>query len=91
MKKSEMIAALAEKTGVSKAEAEKLFNATFELVKEELGKGNSVAVPGFGTFKVSERAARDGINRLTKEPLHIPAKKAVSFKAGSALKDTVNK
>ena len=91
MKKSEMIEALANQTGLTKADVEKVFNGTFNLFKEELSKGNDVAVAGFGTFKISERAARDGINPLTKKPLHIPAKKAVSFKAGSALKETVNK
>lgn len=91
MKKSEMIEALAQSTGLTKADVEKVFNGTFELFKKELGKGNNVAVAGFGTFKVSERAARDGINPLTKQPLHIPAKKAVSFKAGTALKEVVNK
>lgn len=91
MKKAEIIEALAEKTGLTKADVARVYEGTFELFKEELGKGNDVAVAGFGTFKVSERAARDGINPLTKEPLHIPAKKAVSFKAGSALKETVNK
>ena len=91
MKKSEMIEAIATATGLSKADSEKAFNATFDLFKKELADGNKVSVAGFGTFKVSERAARDGINPLTKEPLHIPARKAVSFKAGSALKEIVNK
>ena len=91
MKKAEIIEALAEKTGLTKADVARVYEGTFELFKEELGKGNDVAVAGFGTFKISERAARDEINPLTKKPLHIPAKKAVSFKAGSALKETVNK
>lgn len=91
MKKSEMIEAIANSTGLSKAEAEKAFNATFELIKGELAKGEKVSVAGFGTFKVNQRAARDGINPLTKEPLHIEAKKAVSFKAGTELKNIVNK
>lgn len=91
MKKAEIIEALAEKTGLTKADVARVYGETFEIFKEELGKGNDVAVAGFGTFKVSKRAAREGINPLTKEPLHIPAKKAVSFKAGSALKETVNK
>ena len=75
MKKAEIIEALAEKTGLTKADVARVYEGTFELFKEELGKGNDVAVAGFGTFKVSERAARDGINPLTKKPLHIPAKK----------------
>lgn len=91
MKKSEIIEALANKTGLSKADVTKVYEETFELFKEELGKGNDVSVAGFGNFKISERAARDGINPLTKETLHIDAKKVVSFKAGSALKEIVNK
>lgn len=90
MKKTEMISALAEKTGVSKADAERVFNATFDLIKSELADGNNVAVAGFGTFRVSERAARDGRNPQTGETIKIPARKAVSFKAGTALKDLVN-
>ena len=90
MKKSEMIEVVAGKAGQTKADAERAMNAVFEMLKEELSKGNSVAIAGFGTFKVTERAARDGINPLTKQPLHIPAKKAVTFKAGTALKDAVN-
>lgn len=91
MKKSEIIEALANSTGLSKADVTKVYEGTFELFTSELVKGNDVAISGFGTFKVSKRAARDGINPLTKEPLHIPAKNAVSFKAGKALKDEVNK
>lgn len=91
MKKAEIISLIAERTNVSKADAERVYNETFNVIKEELGKGNDVSISGFGTFKVSERAARDGINPLTKAPLHIPAKKAVSFKAGKDLKETVNK
>lgn len=90
MKKSEMISALAEQTGVSKADAERVFNATFDLIKSELSDGNNVAVAGFGTFKVSKRSARTGRNPQTGETLNIPARNAVSFKAGTALKDSVN-
>lgn len=90
MKKSEMISALAEQTGVSKADAERVFNATFDLIKSELANGNNVAVAGFGTFKVSKRSARTGRNPQTGETLNIPARNAVSFKAGTALKDSVN-
>ena len=91
MTKSEMIEKLAKDYELSKKDVEKVFNGTFNLFKSELEKGNNVSVAGFGTFKVSKRAARDGINPLTKEPLHIPAKNAVSFKAGSALKAADNK
>ena len=91
MTKSEMIEKLAKDTGLAKADVEKVFNGTFNLFKSELAKGNNVPVAGFGTFKATKRAARNGINPLTKQPLHIPARNAVSFKAGSALKEAVNK
>lgn len=91
MKKSEMISVIAEKTEVSKTEAEKVFNATFDMFKEELAKGEKVSVAGFGTFKISERAAREGRNPLTGEKLQIAASKSVSFKAGTELKKVVNK
>ncbi len=91
MKKSEMIEALAQNTGLTKAEVEKVFNGTFELFKDELAKGNSVAVSGFGTFKISNRAAREGRNPQTGETIQIKASKNVAFKAGNALKEVVNK
>ena len=85
-----MIEALSERTGLSKADAEKMFNATFDLFKEELSKGNKVSVAGFGVFKISERAARDGRNPQTGETIHIAASKSVSFRAGTELKAKVN-
>ena len=91
MKKSEMIEALANQTGLTKADVEKVFNGTFNLFKEELSKGNDVAVAGFGTFKISNRAARTGRNPQTGETIEIAASKSVGFKAGSALKEIVNK
>lgn len=91
MKKSEMIEALANKTGLTKADVEKVFNGTFDLFKSELEKGNNVSVAGFGTFKISERSAREGRNPQTGETIQIAASKSVSFKAGSALKEIVNK
>lgn len=91
MKKSEMIEAIANSTGVTKADAEKVFNATFDLFKDELSKGEKVSVAGFGVFKISERAARDGRNPQTGETIKIAASKSVSFKAGTALKEEVNK
>ncbi len=91
MKKSEMIEKIANETGLTKADVEKVFNGTFNLFKDELAKGNNVAVAGFGTFKVSHRAARDGRNPKTGETMKIAASNSVSFKAGSALKDVVNK
>ena len=91
MKKSEMIEAIATATGLSKADSEKAFNATFDLFNKELADGNKVSVAGFGTFKISERAAREGRNPQTGETIKIAASKSVSFKAGSELKATVNK
>ena len=90
MKKAEIIEALAEKTGLTKADVARVYEGTFELFKEELGKGNDVAVAGFGTFKVSERAAREGRNPQTGETMTIAASKNPKFKAGKALKDMVN-
>jgi len=91
MKKSEMIEALANQTGLTKADVEKVFNGTFDLFKSELEKGNNVSVAGFGTFKISERSAREGRNPQTGETIQIAASKSVSFKASSALKEIVNK
>ena len=91
MKKSEMIEALANQTGLTKADVEKVFNGTFDLFKSELENGNNVSVAGFGTFKISERTAREGRNPQTGETIQIAASKSVSFKAGSALKEIVNK
>ena len=91
MKKSEMIEALANQTGLTKADVEKVFNGTFDLFKSELEKGNNVSVAGFGTFKITERSAREGRNPQTGETIQIAASKNVSFKAGSALKEIVNK
>ena len=91
LKKSEMIEALAKETGLTKTDVEKVFNGTFDLFKKELGKGNNVAVAGFGTFKISKRAARTGRNPQTGETIKIKASKSVGFKSGSALKEIVNK
>ena len=90
MKKSEMIEAIANEAGVTKADAERVYNATFDLFKKELKKGEKVAVAGFGTFKVSERAARTGRNPQTGETIQIKASKSASFKAASALKEELN-
>ena len=91
MKKSEMIEALAKETGLTKVDVEKVFNGTFNLFKDELAKGNNVSVAGFGTFKISKRAARTGRNPQTGATIKIAASKSVGFKAGSALKEVVNK
>lgn len=85
-----MIEALATATGLSKADTEKVFNATFDLFKSELEKGNEVSVSGFGKFKISERAARTGRNPATGETIEIKASKSVAFKVGKELKDKLN-
>ena len=91
MKKSELIEAVAEATGLTKADATRAFDATFEVIKEGLKKGERVPVAGFGTFNVSKRKAREGRNPQTGAAVKIPARKAVTFKAGTALKEVVNK
>lgn len=91
MTKAEMISTLAEKNELTKAQTERVFNSIFDMFKDELAKGNDVAISGFGSFKVSKRAAREGRNPQTNEKIKIPARKAVTFKASSALKDIVNK
>jgi DNA-binding protein HU-beta len=90
MTKSELIDAIAEKAGLSKADASKALSATLESVTDALNAGEKVALIGFGTFNVSQRAARTGKNPQTGEALAIPASKAAKFKAGQKLKDAVN-
>ena len=89
MNKTELIAAVAEKTGVAKKDAEKTVNAVFELIGEELAAGGRVQLVGFGGFEVKNREARMGRNPKTKEAIEIPATKLPVFKAGKALKDKV--
>ncbi len=91
MNKSELIAAIAAKTGSTKKDAEASLNAFVEAVTETLVKGDKVQLVGFGSFEVRKRAARKGRNPQTKEEIKIPASKAPVFKAGKALKDLVNK
>ena len=90
MKKVELVEAVAEAAGLTKTDAAKAVDATFEAITKALKKGEKVPVVGFGTFGVSKRAARDGRNPRTGETVHIAARNAVTFKAGSALKDSVN-
>lgn len=90
MNKTELIAAIAERTEVSKKDAEKILKATIDIISEEMKKGEKVQLVGFGTFEVSERAAREGINPKTKTKIEIAASKSPKFKAGKALKDLVN-
>ncbi len=90
MNKSELIAAIAAKTGETKKSAEASLNAFIDVVTESLVKGDKVQLVGFGSFEVRKRAARKGRNPQTKEEIKIPASKAPVFKAGKALKDLVN-
>ena len=90
MNKAELVAAIAEKTELSKKDAEKALKAFTDVVSEELAKGEKIQLVGFGTFEVSERAAREGRNPRNGETMSIPASKAPKFKAGKALKDSVN-
>ena len=91
MNKSDLIAAIAAKTGDTKKNAEASLNAFIDVVTESLIKGDKVQLVGFGSFEVRKRAARKGRNPQTKEEIKIPASKAPVFKAGKALKDLVNK
>lgn len=90
MNKTELIDAMAEKTGLTKKNAEAALNAFVETVSEQLVKGDKVSLVGFGTFEVAERAAREGRNPQTGETMKIAASKAPKFKAGKGLKDQVN-
>ena len=90
MNRTELIAAMAEKTELSKKDAEKALKAFTDVVAEELKKGEKIQLVGFGTFEVSERAARDGRNPRSGETMTIAASKSPKFKAGKALKDLVN-
>ena len=90
MNKAELVAAMAEKTQLSKKDAEAALKAFTEVVAEELKKGEKIQLVGFGTFEVSERAAREGRNPQTGAPMKIAASKAPKFKAGKALKDMIN-
>ena len=90
MNKSDLIAAIAAKTGETKKNAEASLNALIDVVTESLVKGDKVQLVGFGSFEVRKRAARKGRNPQTKEEIKIPASKAPVFKAGKALKDLVN-
>ena len=91
MNKTELIAAVAEKTGMTKKDAERVINATFETITAGLAKGDKVAVSGFGNFEVKAREARVGRNPRTKETIQIPATRLPAFKASKALKDSVSK
>ena len=91
MNKTELVAAVAEKSGLSKKDAERVVSATFETITAQLTKGEKVQISGFGILEVKERAARVGRNPRTKEAIEIPASKVPAFKASKALKDIVSK
>ena len=89
MNKTELINAVAEKANLSKVQAKAALDATLNTITEALLKDDKVAIIGFGTFGVSEKTARTGINPRTKEKIEIPARKTVKFKAGAELADKV--
>lgn len=89
MNKADLINALAAKNAISKKDAEKAVNAVLDLIAEALKNGEKVQIMGFGSFEVKNRAARTGKNPATGETIKIAASKAVVFKAGKALKDSV--
>ena len=91
MNKTELVAVVAEKSGITKKDAERVVSATFETITAQLMKGEKVQISGFGVFEVKEREARVGRNPRTKEAIEIPASKAPAFKASKALKDTISK
>ncbi len=90
MTKADLVNAMAEKAGMSKAETEKAIKAFTDVITDALKAGEKVALVGFGTFSVGERAARVGQNPQTGEKMDIPAAKVPKFKPGKALKDSVN-
>lgn len=90
MNKAELIAAIAAKTGATKTATEAFLNSFIEVVKETVKQDEDVALIGFGTFKVTERAARNGRNPRTGKAIKIPASKKVKFVVGKSLKDAVN-
>lgn len=91
MNKTELIASVAEKTGLTKKDAERVINATFDTIAASLAEGNKVQLSGFGIFEVKAREARVGRNPRTKEEIQIPASRQPAFKASKALKDIVAK
>ena len=91
MTKTDLVNVIAEKGEYSKKDAEKALSTVIDAITESLSKGEKISLIGFGTFEVRDRAAKDAINPLTKEPVHVPAKKVPAFKAGKALKEAVDK
>lgn len=91
MSKQQLVEMIAEKAGLTKADASRALDATMESITEALKKGEKVSLVGFGTFATSKREAREGRNPRTGETVKIAARTAVTFKAGSKLKEAVNK
>ena len=91
MNKTELIAAVAERAGMTKKDAERAVNATFEAITAELANGEKVQLAGFGGFEVKTREARVGRNPRTNETMQIPASKTPAFKASKTLKDRICK
>ena len=89
MTKTQLITTVVETTGVTKKDAERIVNATFETIAAQLAAGEKVQIAGFGNFEIKERQPRTGRNPLTGEAVQIEAKRAPVFKAGKALKDRV--
>jgi len=89
MNKTTLIAAVAERTGMTKKDAESAVNATLEAIADQLAAGEKVQLPGFGTFEVKHRNARTGFNPRTKQSIEVPASNVPTFKPGKALKDRV--
>ena len=91
MNKTELVAVVAEKTGMTKKDAERVVNATVDTIIQNLSKGEKVQISGFGNFEVKAREARVGRNPRTKEAIEIPATQLPVFKASKVLKDTLSK
>ena len=91
MNKTDLIAAISEKAGISKKDAERVLNATVETITAAMAKGDRVQLSGFGIFETKKREARTGRNPLTKQTIEIAASTVPVFKASKTLKDTVNK
>ena len=90
MNKVELVAAVAERTQLTKKDVDAVISSTMDTITDELKQGGKVALLGFGTFEVRERGERTGVNPSTSEKITIPASKAPAFKAGKSLKDAVN-
>lgn len=90
MKKAELIESVVNKTGLTKADANRAVDALLDTIKDALVAGDKVPFVGFGTFSISERSAREGRNPRTGETVHIPASKLPKFKAGKSLLDQLN-